>query len=47
MGGGLNAVITVAGRIAKRIREEARRLGMTSQEYLVELVTQGLDPDGR
>ena len=43
----MNAVITVAGRIAKRIREEARRLGMTSQEYLVELVTQGLDPDER
>ncbi len=40
----MNAVITVAGRIAKRIREEARRLGMASQEYLVELVTQGLDP---
>lgn len=37
-------MITVAGRIAKRIREEARRLGMASQEYLVELVTQGLDP---
>ena len=43
----MNAVITVAGRIAKRIREEARRLGMASQEYLVELVTQGLDPKDR
>ncbi len=40
-------MITVAGRIAKRIREEARRLGMASQEYLVELVTQGLGPGGR
>ena len=43
----MNAVITVPERIAKRIREKARRLGMTSQEYLVELVTQGLDPNER
>jgi len=43
----LNATITVPERVAKRIREEARRLGVTSEEYLIELVTQGLDPKDR
>ena len=35
------------GPVARRLREEAERLGMTSEEYLVELVTQGLDPRSR
>jgi len=43
----LNATITVPERVARRIREEARRLGVTSEEYLIELVTQGLDPKDR
>lgn len=38
------AVIVVRGRLARRVREEAERLGMSSDEYLVELVMQGLDP---
>jgi len=43
----LNTTITVPKRVAKRIREEARRLGVTSEEYLIELITQGLDPKDR
>ncbi len=39
--------IAVPERVARRIREEARRLGMSSDEYLIELVTQGLDPRDR
>ncbi len=33
--------------IAKRIREEAKKLGITNEEYLIELITQGLDPQDR
>ena len=43
----MNTTITVPKRVARRIREEARRLGITSEEYLIELVTQGLDPRDR
>lgn len=43
----MNTTITVLERVARRIREEARRLGITSEEYLIELVTQGLDPRDR
>ncbi len=43
----MNTTITVPERVAKRIREEARRLGVTSEEYLIELITQGLDPKDR
>jgi len=40
-------VIIVRGRIARRIREEAERLGVSVDEYLVELLSQGLDPRGK
>ncbi len=41
------ASISVPKTVAKRIREEAEKLGMTSEEYLLELVTRGLDPRDR
>ena len=40
-------VIVVRGRPARRIREEAEKLGVSVDEYLVELLTQGLDPKDR
>ena len=40
-------VIVVRGRLARRVREEAERLGVTVDEYLVELLSQGLDPESR
>ena len=47
-GFGLASVsISVPKTIAKRIREEAKKLGMTRDEYLLELVTQSLDPGDR
>ncbi|NPA96892.1 MAG: hypothetical protein GXO32_04770, partial [Crenarchaeota archaeon] len=33
--------------MAKRIVEEARKLGLSVDEYLVELLSQGLDPRER
>ncbi len=39
--------ITIPKSIARRLREEAERLGITSEEYLIELITQGLDPKDR
>ncbi len=40
-------VIVVRGRLARRVREEAEKLGVTVDEYLVELLSQGLDPESR
>ena len=40
-------VIVVRGRLARRIREEAEKLGASIDEYLVELLSQGLDPRDR
>ena len=40
----LTAVITLPERIVQRIREEASKLGITSEEYIIELITQKLDP---
>ncbi len=39
--------IVVRGRIAKRVVEEAKKLGLSVDEYLVELLSQGLDPRDR
>jgi len=36
--------ILIKGIIAKRLIEEARKYGMSLEEYLFELLTQGLDP---
>jgi len=38
------SVIVVRGRLARRVREEAEKLGVSIDEYLVELLSQGLDP---
>jgi len=40
----LGEVVVLRGRIAKRVREEADRLGVSVDEYVVELLSQGLDP---
>ncbi|ACB39419.1 PaREP1 family protein [Pyrobaculum neutrophilum] len=41
------SALTLPRNIAERVREEARRLGMSVEEYLVDLLTQGLDPRSR
>lgn len=43
----MSRVIVVRGRLARRVREEAERLGVSVDEYLVELLSQGLDPKSR
>ena len=44
----MNSVsITVPRSVAKRIQEEAEKLGVSVEEYLLELVTQGLNPKER
>lgn len=37
--------IVIRGRLARRVREEAEKLGMSTDEYVVELLSQGLDPE--
>ena len=37
----------IRGRLARRLREEAERRGLSVEEYLVELLSQGLDPRDR
>ncbi len=39
--------IVVRGRLARRVREEAEKLGISVDEYLVELLSQGLDPKSK
>jgi len=39
----LSPQLVIRGRVARRILEGAERLGITPDEYLLELVTQGLD----
>jgi len=39
--------IVVRGRLARRIREEAEKLGLTVEVYIVELLIQGLGPRER
>ncbi len=41
------SVIAVTERVARRIREEARRLGISVEEYILELITRDLDPRDR
>ena len=38
------SIIVVRGHLARRIRREAEKLGVTIDEYVVELLSQGLDP---
>jgi len=40
-------VITIPESIAKRIREAAERLGVTPEEYILDLVAKDLDPEER
>ncbi|MCE4603104.1 MAG: PaREP1 family protein [Desulfurococcales archaeon] len=37
----------IGGRLARRIRDEAEKLGFSVEEYLVEVLSQGLDPKDR
>jgi len=39
--------IVLRGWLARRVREEAEKLGVSVDEYLVELLSQGLDPRDR
>jgi hypothetical protein len=43
----LKEAIVLRVRIARRVREEAERLGSSVEGYLVELLSQGLDPRER
>jgi len=43
----LSESLLIRGRLARRVREEARRLGFSVDEYLVELLSQDLDPKGK
>ncbi len=43
----MTEVITIRGRLAKRVREEAEKLGVSIDEYLVELLSQEMDPRSR
>ena len=40
----MKQVIVVRGRTAERVREEAEKLGLSVEEYVIELLSQGLDP---
>jgi len=40
-------VIVIPESIAKRVREAAEKLGMTPEEYIVDLLTRDLDPEER
>ncbi len=43
----LSEVVILRGRIAKRLREKASELGVSVDEYVVEMVTSDLDPIDR
>ena len=43
----MNETIVLRGQLARRVREEAKRLGVSVDEYLVEILSQGLDPRDR
>jgi len=43
----VSAQLILRGRLAQRILEEAGKLGVTPEEYLIELLSQGLDPKSR
>ena len=49
MGGArdLSDAVVLRGRLARRIREEAGKLGVSVEEYVVELLSQDLDPRDR
>ncbi len=39
--------LVIRGRLARRVREEAEKRGLTAEEYLVEVLSQSLDPKDR
>ncbi len=39
--------LVIRGRLARRVREEAEKHGLTAEEYLVEVLSQSLDPKDR
>jgi len=41
------AVLRLPPRLAERLEREARRQGVTFEEYVLELLSQGLDPGDR
>lgn len=43
----MEEIVVLRGRLARRVREEAERLSISVEEYLVELLSQGLDPRER
>jgi hypothetical protein len=43
----LNEAVVLRGRLARRIREEAEKLGFSVDEYLVELLSRNMDPRDR
>ena len=40
----MTETLVIRGWLARRVREEAERLGFTVDEYLVEVLTRDLDP---
>ncbi|MET1159496.1 MAG: PaREP1 family protein [Thermoprotei archaeon] len=43
----MDEIVILRGRIAKRIREEAEKHGFSIEEYLVEVLSQDIDPRDR
>jgi len=40
----LTTTITIPRRVAERVHREAKKLGISVEEYLLELLTHNLDP---
>jgi len=43
----LTEELLIRGRLARRIRDEAEKSGLSVEEYLVELLSRGIDPRDR
>ncbi len=43
----MTETLVIRGRLAKRVREEAEKQGFSVEEYLIEILSQGLDPRDR
>ena len=43
----MSDAVILRGRLARRVREEAKKAGFSAEEYVVELLSQGLDPRER
>ncbi len=41
------ATITLPQRIAEKVRQEAEKQGLSIEEYVIEILSQGLDPSSR